>query len=150
MKLYRFTARSYVNGRIVEPGESMLLGDDVVPSAHMVDVAAESEAGERGEVLEQPAERSVPGAIFRSDLAYDITKSGGVPFYENPLSAASAPAQPVSEPASDPAPAAEPVADAPVIDAAAPAGEQASGVSVSEPTAEAAPAPPAEDAPIEG
>ena len=44
MKLYRFLTRSYFNGMIVEPGEEVMAGDNVVPSAHMVDVAAESAA----------------------------------------------------------------------------------------------------------
>jgi hypothetical protein len=41
MKLYRFTRRTFINGHIIEAGESALVADNVVPSAQMIDVAAE-------------------------------------------------------------------------------------------------------------
>lgn len=44
MKLYRFLKRSFHGGRIVEPGEEVLLPDDVYPGEHMVDVYAEATA----------------------------------------------------------------------------------------------------------
>jgi hypothetical protein len=65
MKLYRFLKRGWMGGRIIEPGEEVMLPDDVHPGAHMIDVAAEA-AGT------PPA----PGAavlrpVFRADLAHN-------------------------------------------------------------------------------
>jgi hypothetical protein len=158
MKVYRFLARSYFNNRIVEAGETLLLGDDVVPSSHMVDVAAESEAAARGEELVQPAGRVVPGAIFRSDIAYDIVASGGVPYYPRPDMAPSMPATITTDDgrvltynAELNTYSAQPVPfDAPV---AAPEAEPIETVAVETPVVDDpvdAPATPAETAPTEG
>jgi uncharacterized membrane protein YqiK len=46
MKLVRFYRKSYVNARIVEPGEEVLMPDDYVVPDHAVDVGAESAAQE--------------------------------------------------------------------------------------------------------
>lgn len=69
MKLYRFLARSFHDGSIIEAGETRLLADDNLSGPHIVDVAAESEAAERGEtyVPGQPSRR--PDVVFRADLA---------------------------------------------------------------------------------
>lgn len=39
MRLCRFTARAFFDGRIVEAGEEMLIPDDALLGAHMIDVA---------------------------------------------------------------------------------------------------------------
>lgn len=69
MKLVRFLAKSFHGGRLIDPGEEVLVADDVTIGAHMVDVAAESAARNRGEelpVVEMPRR---PDAVFRADLA---------------------------------------------------------------------------------
>ncbi len=40
MRLVRFTARAFHEGRIIEPGEELLVPDDLWLGAHMIDVAA--------------------------------------------------------------------------------------------------------------
>ena len=83
MKLYRFLTRAFHDGRVVEPGEEVLCADNVVPGAHMLDVAAESEAIARGETppVQEP-ERHDAGPVFRRDLAH----SAGMPIDEGPAS----------------------------------------------------------------
>lgn len=77
MKVVRFTQRSFVQNRIVEPGETILLPDDHPMSLHMIDVAKESEAAESGDSYEpEGIERHSVSAVFRADLASDIVASG--------------------------------------------------------------------------
>ena len=87
MKLYRFLARSYHGDRVIEPGEEVLLSDDVVPGPHMVDVAAEAAAIARGAApVELPVLPDHP-PVFRRDLAH----SAGMPIDEPPLLPSAAP-----------------------------------------------------------
>lgn len=64
MKLYRFTKRAYMADRVVEAGDEVLLPDDTVPGAHMIDVAAEF----AGTV---PGYAPVTRPVFRPDLAHN-------------------------------------------------------------------------------
>lgn len=75
MKLYRFLSRGFAMNRIIEAGEEVLMADNTVPSAHMVDVRAESEAELRGEALPGTETTRAPTAVFRSDLAHDPATS---------------------------------------------------------------------------
>lgn len=70
MRLIRFLARAFHNNAIVEPGTEMLVDDNTVLSAHMVDVAAESArmAGGGAPTEYQPLDTS--GPVFRRDLAH--------------------------------------------------------------------------------
>jgi hypothetical protein len=83
MKLYRWLTRGYHNGRLVEPGESVLCGDDVIPGTHMVDVAAETAATSKGETYFPLQPGAVPDAVYRAELAHDVERSG--PFAGQPV-----------------------------------------------------------------
>lgn len=69
MRLIRFMARSFHEGRIVEPGEEMLVNDDVHLGAHMQDLthnetplfAPRVVSVFRGELAQEP-NNTVPGA----------------------------------------------------------------------------------------
>ena len=65
MKLFRWLTRGYHDGRIVEPGESVLVADSVIPGPHMVDVEAESKAMVAAGT---PAEET-PGGVMERDAA---------------------------------------------------------------------------------
>lgn len=79
MKLVRFLQRSFVMGRIVESGESILMPDDHPMSLHMIDVARESAAANGGDPYEpEGTERVSVSAVYRSDLANDIVASGAM------------------------------------------------------------------------
>lgn len=71
MTLYRFTKRSYLGERLIEPGEVLNLPDDTVPGDHMVDVAAE-EAG----TVPVPGSGPMRRPAFRADLAQNLTPQG--------------------------------------------------------------------------
>lgn len=60
MRLIRFTARAYFNGGIVEPGAELMVADDVVLGAHMVDLTPGAE---------QPLFTPRVVSVFRADLA---------------------------------------------------------------------------------
>ena len=86
MKLIRFLRRSFHDGRIVEPGEEVLMDDSVPLAPHMVDVRAESEAIARGEAPPEPdLEMPDAGPVFRRDLAH----TAGMPVDETPAAAPS-------------------------------------------------------------
>ena len=70
MKLYRFLKAAFHDNRMVQPGEEVLCSDDIIPGAHMVDVAAEAAAQAAGTPYPPPPE-APPGPVFRSGLAYD-------------------------------------------------------------------------------
>jgi hypothetical protein len=70
-KVYRFTTRSYFNERIFEPGETVVAADSVVPSPHMIDVAAESAAANGGPEYAPVSFPPPPEAVFRAELAHD-------------------------------------------------------------------------------
>lgn len=69
MRLIRFLARSYFDDRIVEPGEELLVADDVVLGSHMHDL---SNTGPNPGF----APRVVP--VFRSELAHSPAPSNVV------------------------------------------------------------------------
>ncbi len=85
MKLVRFLARSYADGRIIESGEEVMMPDDFPMGRHTVDVGIENQAIASGElaapVTRMPPMAVRPDAVFRTDLAYDITASAGVPVF---------------------------------------------------------------------
>lgn len=81
MKLVRYLRRSFVQGRLVEPGEELVLPDEFPMAPHMVDVRAESEMLARGVMPPEPVYTHSPTTVYRTDLAYDITAAGGVPMY---------------------------------------------------------------------
>lgn len=70
-KVYRFTTRSYFNERIFEPGETVVAADSVIPSAHMIDVAAESAAENGGPKYTPVSFPPPPETVFRAELAHD-------------------------------------------------------------------------------
>lgn len=67
MRLFRFTKRAFHDGRLIEPGEEVLCRDDVIPGAHMIDVAT----GVPGYAPPLP-----PDAVFRAELAKDVERAG--------------------------------------------------------------------------
>lgn len=85
MKLVRFLAKAYAGGRIVEAGEEVMMPDDFPMGRHTVDVAEESEALANGHlnarITQMAPVENRPDAVFRTDLAHDITASAGVPVF---------------------------------------------------------------------
>lgn len=81
MRLVRFLKRSFVQGSLIEAGEERVLADEVPLGPHMIDVQKESEMLMRGITPPEPVYPHSPTTVYRTDLAYDITKAGGVPMY---------------------------------------------------------------------
>lgn len=72
MTVFRFLTRAFHLDRVVNPGEEIDLPEGTVPGPHMIDVAAEAAAAERGEPYPPPAAPVAPaGAVLRADLAHD-------------------------------------------------------------------------------
>ncbi len=61
MRMVRFIARAFFEGRIVEPGEELPVADDVLLGAHMVDLTPGAE---------QPRFTPRVVSVFRADLAH--------------------------------------------------------------------------------
>ena len=81
MRLLRFLKKSFVNGRIVEVGEEVMMPDSFPLAPHIIDVRAHEDALARGETVAAPVYPTAPQAVFRTDLSHDITAAAGVPVF---------------------------------------------------------------------
>ena len=137
MKLYRWTKRGFHNNGIVEAGQEVLCDDSVVPSAHMIDVAAESQArldaldyemihAQQHELPPMPLPHIADPNWVMPTIAPVVSAplpSPVMQFISVPALPADPPAEPVAEQEAPPVPEMQPVeAPVPLAVEQAPAG----------------------------